>query len=57
MFIRRQIESQRLFEGWSSWLVLHRGSSQATHKTGKLEQVVLFKKLDSEEIGVNQRSS
>ena len=45
------------FEGRSSWLVLHRDSSQATHSTGEPKQEVLFKRLDFEEIGVNQRSS
>ena len=45
------------FEGRSSWLVLHRDSSQATHKTGKPKQGVLFKKLDFEGIRVNQRCS
>ena len=32
---------------------MHRGSSQTTHKTGKLKQDVLFKKIGFEEIGVN----
>ena len=45
------------FEGRSSWLVLHRDSSQATHNTVKPKQDVLFKNLDLEEIGVNQHSS
>ena len=45
------------FEGRSSWLVLHRDTSQATHNTGKPKQDILFKKLDFEGIGVNQRSS
>ena len=34
-----------------------RDSSQATHNTAKPKQDVLFKKLDFEGIGVNQRIS
>ena len=33
------------------------GLFATTHNTGKPKQDVLFKKLDFEEIGVNQRSS
>ena len=47
----------RLFEGRSSWLALHRDSLQATPNPGKPKQDVLFKKLDFEQIGVNQRSN
>ena len=43
------------FEGRSSWLVLHRDSSQASRNTGKPKQDVLIKKLEFEGIGVNQR--
>ena len=44
-----------LREGLHDVLVLHQGSSQATHNTGNLKQDVLFKKLGFEEIEVSQR--
>ena len=45
------------FEERSSQSVFHRDSLQATHNTGKPKEDVLFKKLDFEEIGLNQCSN